>query len=773
MKLSQVSRACRTAILQTGGVEKRINQLEKSKSGKILKDQFYAVDDIQALCYTMRLERSGVVYGWGGNSHGQLTDQVFNEYQTLPAEISKFESVTNINAGYAESFVVKDNGLFAVGNNHFSQLGLGNCHFDEVSLPSKVMLPPIKRLANRAHVSFAVDTSGRLWSWGLNEFGMLGRNYEGPADEMIGDGVPQMIDSLREYEVKQVACGNLHACCLTTDGKVFTWGHKDYIGHGSLNSHICLPTKLNVENISQVSCGASHTLLLSADQKTIWAFGDNSHGQLGHGQEVASVETPVKVPFPCEKVIVKLQCSGHDSAILSEDGEIRVWGRTWNGESSNTPRIINIGPVVEMSLGGGFMLALTSKNRLYAFGKNNYGQCGKGHTTDFIEEPVEVQSLNNIDIKQISAGDDHCLILCNTKDRSGVAFGWGFNSRGQLTDQLEIYETQTLPIEITNFRNAKNIAAGYDASFVIKDNENLAVGYNEFRQLGLGNGKPGKVYVPSKVELLAPIRSLAGCGVSSFAVDTSGRLWSWGHNDSGQLGRITQGLVDGTPQIIHSLQKYKIMQVASGYDHACCLTNDGEVLTWGYRDYVGQGYLDSDSIAPTKLNIEKISKISCGTSHTLLLSADKKTVWAFGNNDYGQLGHDPELQTAETPVKVPFLGEKVIVNLQGFYYRSAVLSADGEITLWGLSWNEVPNRGSTRIANIKQVVDISLGGNFMLALTAENRLYAFGRNNLGQCGQGYTSDFIEEPVEVKNLRNVRIKQISAGYDYCLIKCAKL
>ena len=172
---------------------------------------------------------------------------------------------------------------------------------------------------------------------------------------------------------------------------------------------------------------------------------------------------------------------------------------------------------------------------------------------------------------------------------------------------------------------------------------------------------------------------------------------------------------------------------------------------------------------PTKLNIENISQISCGGLHTLLLSADKQTVWAFGENYYGQLGHDPELGFADTPIKVPFLGEKIIVKLQCQRSDSAVLLADGEIRVWGQTWG----RNSPRSINIGQVVDISMGCDFMLALTAENRLYAFGANEYGQCGQGMTSDFIEDPVEVKNLDNLHIKQISAGMEHCLIKCVKL
>ena len=86
---------------------------------------------------------------------------------------------------------------------------------------------------------------------------------------------------------------------------------------------------------------------------------------------------------------------------------------------------------------------------------------------------------------------------------------------------------------------------------------------------------------------------------------------------------------------------------------------------------------------------------------------------------------------------------------------------------------EMGNFHVPRVINInRKIVDISMSYDFMLALTDDNRLYAFGNNYFGQCRQGTTDLFIEEPVQVKNLENVRIKQISAGWSHCLIKCTK-
>ena len=293
---------------------------------------------------------------------------------------------------------------------------------------------------------------------------------------------------------------------------------------------------------------------------------------------------------------------------------------------------------------------------------------------------------------------------------------------------------------------------------------------------------------------LESVKSLESKYELSFAIDTSSRLWSWGANFYGQLGRPSNESYDSTPRIIDSLKKYKIKQVACGSFHVCCLTVDGEVFTWSNvydRIQTRSNASLKDIKPPKKLDIEKIWQIACGERHTLLLSVNQRTVWAFGCNDYGHLGHDirslPSDRYFSTPMKVPFIGDKKIIKLQCGSRSSAVLCADGEITVWGhtTQWYDYGNGHLPRVINIEQkVADISMSEEdfFLLALTVDNRLYAVGNNRSGQCGQGhdgedYDSDdsrnFYEQPVQVKKLQNLRIKQMSAGYWHCLIVCTKI
>lgn len=61
-----------------------------------------------------------------------------------------------------------------------------------------------------------------------------------------------------------------------------------------------------------------------------------------------------------------------------------------------------------------------------------------------------------------------------------------------------------------------------------------------------------------------------------------------------------------------------------------------------------------------------------------------------------------------------------------------------------------------------RIVDISAGDTHCLALTDEHVVFAWGGNNVGQCGQGHTSNPITRPVKVIGLEGTMIRQISAG-----------
>jgi alpha-tubulin suppressor-like RCC1 family protein len=136
----------------------------------------------------------------------------------------------------------------------------------------------------------------------------------------------------------------------------------------------------------------------------------------------------------------------------------------------------------------------------------------------------------------------------------------------------------------------------------------------------------------------------------SVALREDGTVWTWGQNGHGQLGngtttdRATPALVPGLTDVI---------AVAAGKYHSLAVTHTGEVWAWGNNQHRQLGNNSSDgALTPTRVVIEVpgtdtspptfppltgVRAVAASEVHSVALKSDG-TVWAWGNNDYGQLG---------------------------------------------------------------------------------------------------------------------------------------
>ena len=140
-------------------------------------------------------------------------------------------------------------------------------------------------------------------------------------------------------------------------------------------------------------------------------------------------------------------------------------------------------------------MALDSNGQLYAWGQNGHGEVGSGNAT-VQTLPVVVGGLTGKTIKAMSAAYGKAMAL----DSTGQVYGWGSNTYGQV-----------------------------------------------------GDGTTTDRYTPTAVTGLSGV-TITGISTSythSLAIDSTGRLWAWGLNSSGQLGdgtttnRSTPVLVTG------------------------------------------------------------------------------------------------------------------------------------------------------------------------------------------------------------------------------------
>ncbi|KAJ1488154.1 regulator of chromosome condensation 1/beta-lactamase-inhibitor protein II [Baffinella frigidus] len=121
-------------------------------------------------------------------------------------------------------------------------------------------------------------------------------------------------------------------------------------------------------------------------------------------------------------------------------------------------------------------------------------------------------------------------------------------------------------------------------------------------------------------------------------------VWSWGWGHFGQLGHGAPSVNFSTPERVAALEGITVARVACGSAHTTVSTDTGQVYTWGWGVNGQLGHGDDTSLSTPalvkRLQGTHISEVACGLAHTVALtSTDKKEVFSWGWDEYGQLGH--------------------------------------------------------------------------------------------------------------------------------------
>ncbi len=339
-----------------------------------------------------------------------------------------------------------------------------------------------------------------------------------------------------------------------------------------------------------------------------------------------------------------------------------------------------------------------------------------------------------------AAGDRHTLAL----KADGTLWAWGSGSMGQLGDGGSA--DQPSPVKVMD--SVTGLAAGGNHSLALKADGTLwAWGNNASGQLGLGTQDNTPHPTPAKVMDGA---ASAWAGAShSLAIKADGTLWAWGANRSGQLGLGTT-----QDQPIPAKVMDSVTAVAAGEAHTLALKADGTLWAWGSNlsGQLGANTPGDDPLAdcPTPIQVmEGVSAITASRAYSLALKTDG-TLWAWGDNRFGQLGNGGTGNMAvmypaasfcqTTPVQI--LSGVKAVSAGGSSRACHVLAIRTDDSLWGWGDNTYgqlsPATGkklTTPVHLEDNIQWIQAGGEHSLAIRAGS-LLSWGSNSSGQLGSG-------------------------------------
>lgn len=329
-----------------------------------------------------------------------------------------------------------------------------------------------------------------------------------------------------------------------------------------------------------VAAGPYHTLAVASDG-TVWAWGDNTFGELGDNSNTGR-KTPVQVQNLSS--VVAVAAGMYQSFALKSDGTVWAWGRNNTrqlGDGTTTNRNLPVSiltGMVKIAAGTDHGLAVDTNGAVWVWGANGSGQLGTGDTT-VPNSPVTLTSLTGM--VAIAGGSNFSVAVKS----DGTVWSWGSSGNGQLGNGSTT--SSTSPVQATGVTDATAVAAGTCHALMLKSNGALyGSGCNSNGRLGDGTTTQRTSYV--SLAAISNVVSMSAGDRHSVAVDSNGSVWSWGYNLQGQLGD-GGSTARSTPATINGISGATV--VAAGGNHNVAVTSTGIVYGWGENGFgqIGDG----------------------------------------------------------------------------------------------------------------------------------------------------------------------------------------
>ena len=400
------------------------------------------------------LIKNGLLYLWGRPDFGVLGNSN-SSIETNPMLVSFFSetlalSVRDASCGANHTLVLTDYGCFAFGSSKYGQLGLGQLveQTHHPTLIQTLVNHKIVAIYCGQYHSLAISAQGTLYSWGWGVHGQLGH---GSAENVF---VPKKVKALKTKKIVSAVGGYSHSLALDSNGIVYSWGSSDFgqLGFGNKKKHsipkplVCLNKK-----IEHISGSYFHNLAVTEKPQKLYIWGCN----------------PYQIRNAVHNIIKKSpKFQNHtDQSIEQTLGYL-------------SPRLIPIvlqenESIIKISTGVAHSALLTSRGKLYTWGRGSLGQLGLSFQKEVLE-PTRVLQLEDYHVIDIASGFDFTLAIDNEGDL------WGFGQNLGLLSVNTINSSHAKLVSVDKERKTGQDKSHHIMSFIsrITQNDYLAFKIN-------------------------------------------------------------------------------------------------------------------------------------------------------------------------------------------------------------------------------------------------------------------------------------------------------
>ena len=210
--------------------------------------------------------------------------------------------------------------------------------------------------------------------------------------------------------------------------------------------------------------------------------------------------------------------------------------------------------------------------------------------------------------------------------------------------------------------------------------------------------------------------------------------------------------------------------VVCGSDHTLVLDWNGDVWAFGSNQFSQLGLQDArNQLYPTKVEaLRNIVSMACGCYHSACVDKDGY-LWTFGGNENGESGRGTDC--SKLPQQIPNVSNATSVQC-GHYHTMFIDSNDN---LWGFglnSFNQTGVTGTKFITTPEKVLSdvhmVACGAQHTLCVTNNGRLIGFGRNDESQLGLEEAKTVPLTELFITGLESNSIRKLACGEHHSLV-----